>query len=457
LGVDGSDIFSLEGIEYYKRVGAEASYPNDAYLCDSSLPFQFQNNYDKVLFPLDLIAGKPVSQIDAALTLLNQRATAQDGSLALVFLWIGNNDSSLAALGIGGSNPSYLPFPLSAISAEITPALRTLLETGQTQGVLNFEPYTLAAIQRNLTEATDFTGQLNHILERLRLENSLPQGQTAIMLLTLPYYSVIGYLFDSEDLEFYLQQVNPAYKVPPTFQRVTQPGNPITDPFSGDRVSFFSFACMYALLQSGYSVDDVNAILEKDGIQQDGQVMSEAEQHYIMSRVDSFNLAIKAALQAFSNVYLADVGTYLNNTLSGVEPVTIGDRVLNRKWSRGNTFSLDGVHPSYTGQALIANYLINEINRTFQLNAPLINLEQTLATDPYIDRDGDGWVAGPTYPPSGITELLFMFTDPDDTNPSIRAALPANFWDRMSRILIRELVGKPAVKRMMDSPGYPNP
>ena len=52
---------------------------------------------------------------------------------------------------------------------------------------------------------------------------------------------------------------------------------------------------MYALLQSGYSVDDVNAILEKDGIQQDGQVMSAAEQHYIMSRVDSFNLAIKTA------------------------------------------------------------------------------------------------------------------------------------------------------------------
>ncbi|MDO9110435.1 MAG: hypothetical protein Q7U40_07235, partial [Desulfatirhabdiaceae bacterium] len=202
LGVDGSDIFSLEGIEYYKRVGAEASYPNDAYLCDSSLPFQFENKYDKVLFPLDLIAEKPVSQIDAALTLLNQQAAAQDESAALVFLWIGNNDTSLAALGIGGSNPSYLPFPLSAISAEITPALRSLLETGQAQGVLNFEPYTLSAIQRNLTEVTDFTAQLNRILERLNQENSLPQAQTAIMLLTLPYYSVIGYLFDSEDLEF---------------------------------------------------------------------------------------------------------------------------------------------------------------------------------------------------------------------------------------------------------------
>lgn len=454
LGIDGSDLFSIEGIEYYKRVGAETSYSSDAYLCDSRLPFQFQNNYDKVLFPLNRIAGKPVSQIDAALTLLNQAATQAESS-ALVFLWIGNNDSSLASLGLGGSNPSYLPIPLSAISAEITPALRTLLETGLAQGVLNFEPYTLSAIQRNLTEVTDFTNQLNHILARLHQENTLPQSSSAIMLMTLPYYSAVGYLFDSEDLEFYLQQVNSAYTVPPTFQRVTQPGNPIADPLSGDRVSFFTFACMYALLQSGYSVEHVNAILESDGVQKDGQVMSAAEQQYIMSRIDSFNLALKAAPQAYSNVYLADVGTYMNNSLGGIDPVTIGDRVLSRKWSRGNAFSLDGVHPGYTGHALIATYLINEINRTFQLNAPLINLEQTLARDPYIDRDGDGWVPGPAYPPSGLSELLFMFTDPDDTDPSLRAVLPDNFWEKMSRILFRELVGKPEVKKLVDWPVSP--
>lgn len=449
LGIDGSDLFSIEGIEYYKRVGAETSYPSDAYRCDSRLPFQFQNNYDKVLFPLNRIAGKPVSQIDAALTLLNQAATQAESS-ALVFLWIGNNDSSLASLGLGGSNPSYLPIPLSAISAEITPALRTLLETGLAQGVLNFEPYTLSAIQRNLTEITDFADQLNHILARLHQENALPQSSSAIMLMTLPYYSAVGYLFDSEDMEFYLQQVNSAYTVPPTFQRVTQPGNPITDPLSGDRVSFFTFASMYALLQSGYSVEHVNAILETDGVQKDGQVMSAAEQQYVMSRIDSFNLALKAAPQAYGNVFLADVGTYMNNSLGGIDPVTIGDRVLSRKWSRGNAFSLDGVHPGYTGHALIANYLINEINRTFQLNAPLNNLEQTLARDPYIDRDGDGWVPGPAYPPSGLTELLFMFTDPDDTDPSLRAVLPDNFWEKMSRILFRELVGKPEVKKLVD-------
>ena len=129
----------------------------DAYFCDTRMPFPFQNDYDKVLFPLNRIAGKPVYQIDAALTLLNQQAASQDGSVALVFIWTGNNDSSLAALGIGGSSPTYLPFPLGAIVAEITPALRTLLETGQEQGVLNFEPYSLSAIQWNLTEVANLT------------------------------------------------------------------------------------------------------------------------------------------------------------------------------------------------------------------------------------------------------------------------------------------------------------
>ncbi|MCX5883607.1 MAG: hypothetical protein NTU74_17975, partial [Deltaproteobacteria bacterium] len=289
LGVDGADIFSLEGIEYYKRVGASTSFPSSNYLCDSSTPFQFQNDYDKVLFPINLIAGKPVSQIDAALTLMNQQAAAPDEEFSVIFLWIGNNDSSLAALGIGGSNPSYLPIPLDAISPEISPQLKALLESGQAQGLLNFEPYTPEAIDRNLTDVKDFTDQLNHILERLQKENTLPYGHTPIMLMTLPYYSAVGYLFDSEDLEFYLRQASPAYTVPPTFQRIAQPGEPIAASFSGDRVSFFTFAFMDALLQSGYSVDYVNTILEKEGVQQDGLILSESEQQLIMSRIDSFN------------------------------------------------------------------------------------------------------------------------------------------------------------------------
>jgi len=74
LGIDGSDVFSLEGIEYFKRVGSVESYITDAYLCSSQNPREFQDDYDKVMYPINRLAGKSVSQPDAGLTLLASQA-----------------------------------------------------------------------------------------------------------------------------------------------------------------------------------------------------------------------------------------------------------------------------------------------------------------------------------------------------------------------------------------------
>ena len=453
LGVDGADIFSIEGYEYYKRVGATASYLTDAYRCNSDWPFQFQDNYDRVLYPINVVAGQSVTQLDAALTLLKRQEAAQDGSIAVIFLWIGNNDSSLATLGTGGSNPFYIPLPLDAVSSKISPVLNLFLQAARSKGLVSFDPYTSQAIQRNMTDVSDFTTQLNHILERLHQENPLGDNRTQIFLMTLPYYSAVGYLFDSDDLEFYLQQVNPKYQVPGAFQRVAQPGAAITDPFKGDRVSLLTFACMYALLQNGASIDDVNAVLENNGVQQDGMVLSESEQQYVMSRIDSFNAAIKAAAGSYRNVAVLDIGAYIDNVLSGATPVTVGGKTLSRKWSRGSTFSLDGVHPGYTGQALIANYLIEKLNAAYQLNAPSIDLKTVMAQDPYVDRDGDGWVSTPSYPPgAGLTQLMFMFTDPNDADASVRPVPPSDFWQKVSTILLKKISGQSAaLQQMADS------
>ena len=70
------------------------------------------------------------------------------------------------------------------------------------------------------------------------------------------------------------------------------PGAPIDDFFKGDRVSLLTFGFMYALLGTGYSVDYVNQVLEVDGHQRDGLVLSEEEQCFIMSRIDRYNNAI---------------------------------------------------------------------------------------------------------------------------------------------------------------------
>lgn len=446
LGVDGADIFSAEGIEYYKRVGADQSFVSGDLLADKALPLLLKDMYDKVLYPINLLAEKPVSQTDAAVWLLNRGATAAGLDRALVIFWLGNNDSSTAALGEGGKNPTFLPIPVEQITP-VMPVLSALLRLGERRGILSFAPYTQASIERNLTDLQDFVAQYVHLLDRLQTEGAAPGVQTDIFLLTLPYYSAVGYLFDSEDLEFYLRRANPAYSVPPSFQRVAPPGEPITDPLSGDRISLLTFGLMYALLDSGYSVEYVNRILEIGGRERDELVLAESEMRFIVSRIDEFNAAIKqAAGSRGPHVHVIDIGQLLNDALTGKIRIIIGGRALSRKWVRGSSFTLDGVHPSYTGQALVANFVVAHLNRTLGLDAPLYDLPTILGSDPYVDQDGDGWAPGPNYAASGITSLLFLFKDPSDGDPAIQPVLPPDVWGQISKALLEELLNIPSLR-----------
>ncbi len=58
--------------------------------------------------------------------------------------------------------------------------------------------------------------------------------------------------------------------------------------------------------------------------------------------------------------------------------------------------------------------------------------------DPYIDKDGDGWVPGPQYQATGYTELLFLFRDPNDSDPKVQPDLPADVWKKVSGVFLSE-------------------
>jgi hypothetical protein len=229
---------------------------------------------------------------------------------------------------------------------------------------------------------------------------------------------------------------------------------PITDFVAGDRVSLLTFGLMYALLHSGYTMDDVNQALELNGQQRDDLVLSEAEQGVIRGRIDGFNAAIKAAAASRGpHVHLVDVGQYVNDVLTGVTPVVVDGRLFSRKWIRGSSFTFDGVHPGYTGQAFIANFMLAQINDALGLQAPVHDLSPILAADPYVDRDGDGWSPGPDDQAAGLTELLFLFKDPDDADPGVQVELPPDVWDLISRILLQELLGIPSVQQAAERLG----
>ena len=447
LAVDGADAFTVEGISYYKRAGTDESVVSPDLLADKLLPWRLKDNYDKVLYPINLLARQPMSQIDSAIWLLNRATSGAGVDRILVMFWVGNNDSGSAALGAGGSNPEFLPIPLDEIAPEIKPLLRLLLEFGRATGVVSFEPYTQAAIERNLTDLGDFVGQYDHLLTRLEAGSNSCGAEVDYLLLTLPYYSAVGYLFDSDDLEFYLQKINDDYLVPTSFKTVPPPGEPVSNPFQGDRVSLLTFGFMYVLLASGYSVDYVNQILEMEGQQQDGLVLSEEEQRFIMSRIDDFNETIKtAAASRGPNFHLIDIGQHLNDTFTGKTKIIVNDKVLSRKWIRGGGFSFDGVHPGYTGQSVVTNFIVEQINAALCLDAPLYDLSPIHARDPYVDHDEDGWAPGPNYEASGLSELLFLFKDPDDTDLAVGVELPPDVWDLISDILLREILDIPAIQ-----------
>ena len=450
LGVDGADVFSLEGLEYGKRVGSAVDAPSTSLLADQ--PWPIGDKYDKVLYPLNLVTGEPTSQVDAAAWLLNAWGPFLGMDRAAVVLWIGNNDASTAALGTGGRNPVYQPIPLFQIAPEIDPDAFWLLLIGAIFEEISFEPYSLPALERNLTDLDDFIAQYGNVLTRLQVETASSSLDIDFFALTLPYYSAVGYLMDSDDLEHYLRKIDPNYMVPPSFQRVSLPDVPL----SGDRISLLTFGFMYALLDTGYSIAHVNSILEVNGQQQDGLVLSESEQAFIMERIDGFNDAIKSLAAAHGDkVHVIDVGRDLNDALLGKTAVAVGGRALSRKWMRGSAFTFDGVHPGYTGQTFIANSVLREIQTTLGLAVPLYDLDEAFASDPYVDRDGDGWAPGPSWTAPGITELLHFFKDPDDGSPAIGPELPDDFWKRISDILLSQIAEIPAVLAEAEAAGIP--
>jgi hypothetical protein len=354
----------------------------------------------------------------------------------LLVLFIGNNDSSTASIGLGARQPSYIPLPINLLDSRLKPSLSAVFRLGQQYGFLNFEPYTETAIQKNLTDAEDFAKQYEHVLSRIEDEVSDFAEPTTFFLCTLPYYSLVGYLFDSQDLEYYLQKIDPAYSVPPKFKRAARPGEKVTDFMMGDRVSLFTFFTMYVLLSQGVGVDEVNQALEIDGL-----VLSENEMHYIMNRIDSYNeTIINATLTRSDRAKLIDVGGQLNDILTGKTSISISGKPLNRKWGRGNSFTFDGVHPGYTVHALVANLILEDINKFLGLDAPLYDLEDISHNDPYVDKDGDGWVPGPDYEATGYSELLFLFRDPDDTDPTEEPDLTGDIWKLVSEILLEEFL-----------------
>jgi phospholipase/lecithinase/hemolysin len=60
----------------------------------------------------------------------------------------------------------------------------------------------------------------------------------------------------------------------------------------------------------------------------------------------------------------------------------------------GGLFSLDGLHPSNTGYAVLANQFLSTINTAFRTHIPLANVAQIAACDPLVLGKQSAWCNG---------------------------------------------------------------
>ncbi len=102
-------------------------------------------------------------------------------------------------------------------------------------------------------------------------------------------------------------------------------------------------------------------------------VLSSNEILEISTAINSYNQSIDAVAAQFG-VPVVDMNSYfsqVNNT-----GITFSGSTFTTTFATGGLFSLDGIHPTQKGYAVVANRFIEEINSSYNANLPLVDINQ---------------------------------------------------------------------------------
>jgi GDSL-like Lipase/Acylhydrolase len=97
-------------------------------------------------------------------------------------------------------------------------------------------------------------------------------------------------------------------------------------------------------------------------------------------RIAEYNAELRAQAAAYPRVHLVDMHGKVQEVLAN--GVDVGGTRLDSQ-PMGGLLSLDGMHFSDTGYALVANMFLERMNEDLGLQLPLVSFEAVLAEDPY--------------------------------------------------------------------------
>lgn len=294
--------------------------------------------------------------------------TAMRADPTFFSLWIGNNDVLLYALGGGDEgNESITPVPV--FQASFIDALDSLTKNGAKGVVANIPDIAsiphFTTIKWNALELT--AEQAAGLNGAFAAYNQALQGNAALSVITqeeadrrtLSFKEgVNGFVIFDSDLNQILDSMG--MPIQESNMRQMVEGELLTLTTPGDAIRCEGFGS----LNLSVNPPEANPIT--------GNYVLDAEEvASIENTIDAYNEIIKSEAKsrglAFVNENsrlreLADVGI----TINGID--------FSAAFISGGAFSLDGIHPSTRGYAIIANDFIKAINRTYNAKIPRVDV-----------------------------------------------------------------------------------
>ncbi len=170
---------------------------------------------------------------------------------------------------------------------------------------------------------------------------------------------------------------------------------PILGIGAGDFVLADAFALIQAILANpSLGPLPANVVLTADGAKQ------------IRTAVDGYNAFIGSEAQA-KGAALVDIHELF--ALVHARGLVVSGQRLTTGFL-GGVFSLDGVHPTNTGYAVVANKFVKALDSAFAAGIPPLSVEQVAKTDPLV-------LPGVDRPPSALGQIS------PDTMKSLRAII----------------------------------
>ncbi len=322
-----------------------------------------------------------------------------------------NPSSQATDLGVPGAS-------LNDIANTVPVASPTTGEQQITQLVLGFpglglgEAYSQAAfaIKANPTTIFLWAGNNDALVADI---DGTPTSMTAIADFTTQYTALIKELTTKTSAHLVIGNIPDVTLVP-----YLQPAALILAEYSaGTGYPTTTLSALFGITSGDFvtpeGLDEISAILA--GTQKtplsDAGVLTAAEAATVQANVVAYNKVIAAQASA-AGATLVDINALFSNLAAN--GLTING-YKGTSTFLGGFFSLDGIHPTNTGYAVVANTFIDAMNAAFKTTIADVNLTTVAAADPLwppnlaaraATRSGTGMVALPGSAARSLNQIL---------------------------------------------------